>query len=430
MSATEKATAPSRPVHHLRTTCRACGEERLARFLELGPQPLANANLRSISEAKSEGWYPLDVYLCESCSLVQLADVIDPEVLFRHYLYVTGTSETIAAHNRRYAETVGSLLHLGAKDLVAEIASNDGSLLKCFRDLGVRTLGIEPATNIAEMARKDGIETVNEFFDADAGARLRARFGAARAVIGNNVLAHVDDTQGFLRGARDLIDETGLVITEVPYAREMLERLEYDTVYHEHLCYFSVTALLRLCEASGLVVTRVDRVPVHGGSLRMYAGRREHYRSHAPDVIAMAAEEGRIGLTSLARWRKFAADVAAQRSSLVGLIESLRSKGKSIAGYGAPAKGNTLLNYCRIGTGLLEFTVDRNPLKQGTLTPGAHIPVFGVETLLERQPDYVVILAWNFADEIMRQQAEYARRGGRFIIPIPDPHIVELPSSL
>ena len=414
----------SADAHHLRDTCRACDGRRLVRFLELGPQPLANANLGSPGDAAAEPRFPLDLYFCEDCALVQLLDVIDPEVLFRHYLYVTGTSETIAQHNRGYARTVTDLLRLGADDLVVEVASNDGSLLSCFKDLGVRTLGVEPATNIAQLARERGIETVNEFFDAPTGAKLRAERGAARAVIGNNVLAHVDDTQGFLRGARALIDEDGLVITEVPWAGEMLEKLEYDTVYHEHLCYFSVSALMRLCEKAGLVLVRIDHVPVHGGSVRMYAGLPSHHGGHSSAVLAEVEHERQMGLTSLARWQRFARDVAEQRAQLLELLRSLAAQGKSLAAYGAPAKGNTMLNYCGIGTDLLPFTVDRNPLKVGTWTPGMHIPVLPVETLLERQPDYVLILPWNFADEIMRQQAEYRRRGGRFILPIPVPGIV------
>jgi len=411
-------------LHRVRTHCRACGEERLTRFLVLGPQPLANANLRDLADARDEQRFPLDVYFCEQCSLVQLADVIDPEVLFRHYIYVTGTSETIAAHNVDYARTVVELLNLGPDDLVVEVASNDGSLLACFQPHGVRTLGVEPATNIAAIARDRGVETVGDFFNGATGARLRVERGAARAVIGNNVLAHVDDTQDFLRGAKVLIDGDGLVITEVPYARTMLEHLEYDTVYHEHLCYFSVTSLVRLCEAVGLTVVRVDEVAVHGGSLRMYAGRAEHYPTVSESVQRMMREEAAIGLTSLERWREFARDVEAQRTALRALLERLHDEGRTVAAYGAPAKGNTLLNYCNIGTDLVPYTVDRSALKIGTYTPGMHLPVLPAHTLVERQPDYVLILAWNFAEEIMRQQQAYRDAGGRFIVPIPFPTIV------
>jgi novobiocin biosynthesis protein NovU/D-mycarose 3-C-methyltransferase len=414
-------------IHTKRTHCRACGEDRLRPFLELGPQPLANAFLKSPAEFAGEQRYPLDVYFCEGCALVQLADVIDPEVLFRNYIYVTGTSKTIAEHNVRYAATVVELLCLTPSDLVVEVASNDGSLLKCFQTHGVRTLGVEPASNIAAMARASGVETLDWFFNAATAAKVRASHGAARAVIGNNVLAHVDDTRDFLAGAAALIADDGLVITEVPYLGEFMDRLEYDTVYHEHLCYFSVSSLMRLCEAVGLSIVRVDHVPVHGGSVRMYAGPRTRHAEHAPAVRALAADEQRQGLTSLARFQRFGADVAENRRALLALLNRLKGEGKRIAGYGAPAKGNTLLNYCGITTDLIPYTVDRNPMKVGTYAPGSHIPVRPYEGTFEAErPDYIVILPWNFADEIMQQpkEREFHSKGGRFIIPIPTPRIV------
>jgi hypothetical protein len=420
------STLPSpaaRPTHYLRTECRACGGADLRKFLELGPQPLANAFPRTPDDFAGEERYPLDVYFCEQCALVQLLDVIDPEVLFRDYIYVTGTSDTIAAHNVKYAQAVVERLELGADDLVVEIASNDGSLLSCFQTHGVRTLGVEPATNIAEIARGRGIETVNRFFDVEAAADVREEYGAAKAVIGNNVFAHVDETRGFLRGCRDLIADDGLVIIEVPYLREMIDKLEYDTVYHEHLCYFSVTALKTLCESAGLSLVRIDRVPVHGGSIRMWAGRRESHPAHSADAMAMIAEEESLGLTTFPRFEQFAADVEENRRAVRALLASILESGTSVVGYGAPAKGNTLLNYCGIDTAVLPYTVDKSPLKTGRYTPGMHLPVRETSALLEDQPDYVMILAWNFADEIMRQQSEYAARGGRFIIPIPSPRI-------
>lgn len=386
--------------------------------------PLANSFLRTPEEFAAEPFFPMGVYFCADCTLVQLLDVIDPEVLFRHYLYVTGTSETIARHNVAYAQTVVDLLSLGAADLVVEVASNDGSLLRCFQTHGVRTLGVDPALNVAEIARARGVETVAEFFSLETAVSLRQSHGPAKAVIGNNVLAHVDDTPNFLSGFKHLIDHDGLVIIEMPYLRNLLEGLEYDTIYHEHLCYFSVNSLLALCDCVGLSLVRIDYVPVHGGSLRMYAGRPEHYGGHGDAVLAWADEERQQGMTSLARYERFAQEVADSRTKLMGLLRALLADGKVIAGYGASAKGTTLINYCGIDTAVLPYTVDKSPLKVDLYTPGTHIPVLPVDVLLEKQPDYLLILAWNFADEIMRQQQTYHDRGGKFIIPIPSLRVV------
>lgn len=411
-------------MHHKRTTCRACGGRDLELFLPLGDVALANSFLRSPDEFAAERRFPLDVYVCRTCSMVQLLDVIDPEALFRNYLYVTGTSDTIAAHNRGYAKAVVERTGASSRELVVEVASNDGSLLRCFQAHGVRTLGVEPATNIAAKATAAGVPTVNRFFDSRCAAELRAEHGPARAVIGNNVLAHVDEPVDLLRGFKTLLDERGLAIVEVPELAEFVERLEYDTVYHEHLAYFSVTSLMRVCEEAGLRVVRVERVPVHGGSVRVYSAPVERVRDHADDVKALAHAEQHSGIARPERLRQFARDVQAQRAELLALLGDLRARGKSIGGYGAPAKGNTLLNYCGITTALLPWTVDKSPLKVGLFTPGTHIPVLPAEQLLARQPDYCLILAWNFADEIRRQQAEYERRGGRFILPLPRPRIL------
>ncbi len=421
---TSAEIAVKRSPYHRRRTCRACGSRRLWCFIELGPTPLANSFLRSISEFAAERSYPLDLFICRECSLVQLLDVVGPEVLFKDYIYVTGTSGMIAAHNREYSRTVVERLDLGGRDLIVEVASNNGSLLKCFREYGVRTLGVEPATNLAEIANADGVETLNEFFDSSQADIIRSQYGRAKVVIGNNVLAHVDDTKDFLLGCRMLLAEDGLVIIEVPYLRDFVERTEFDTVYHEHLCYFGVNSFISLCDAVGLSIRRIERVAVHGGSIRVYAGRRERFGGHAFQVRNMAAEEVASGLTDPATYDRFAERARSIRTELVSLLKRLRSEGYSIAGYGAPAKGNTLLNYCGIDTGLIDFTVDKNVLKVGTYTPGAHLPVLPVSALAERQPDFVLILAWNFADEIIAQESEFRERGGRFIVPIPDPTIV------
>ncbi|MGH7502364.1 MAG: class I SAM-dependent methyltransferase [Longimicrobiales bacterium] len=414
----------ARAVHRKRTSCRACGGRRLRMVVSLGQQPLANSLPRETSGFDHEAVFPLDAYFCDDCSLLQLLDVIDAQTLFRDYIYVTGTSSTIAEHNERYARAVIEQVGAGRNDLILEIASNDGSLLKCFTAYGVRTLGVEPASNIAAMARAAGIETVNEFFDSGTAAALLRSHGPAKAVIANNVLAHVDDTRDFLSGVRSVLAPDGYAIIEVPYLGELLGRLEYDTIYHEHLCYFSVTTLLRLADAVGLSVRRIDRVPVHGGSLRVFARPASRDAGHDAAVLAIADQEERGGLTRPAAYERFAARVADSRTALLALLNKLRDDGRTIAGYGAPAKGNTLLNYCGIGTDLVDFTVDRNPLKVGRYTPGMHLPILSVDALIERQPDYVLILAWNFADEIIAQQTGYRARGGRFILPIPEPRII------
>jgi len=407
-----------------RTTCRICGRGGLHAFLSLGPMPLANAFPRTEAEFATEDSYPLDVAFCETCSLVQTPDVIDPEVLFRDYIYVSGTSASLRRHWEAYAAHVIDLLGLGSADLVTEVASNDGSLLRCFQARGVRALGIEPATNIAVIARAAGVDTVNEFFALEVAERVRRERGPAAAVVANNVFAHVDHTLDFLAGCKRLLADGGLVVIEAPYLGDLLERMEYDTIYHEHLCYFSVTALLRACDAVGLSLVRIDHQPVHGGSLRMHAGHPGRWGGHSQDVLALADRERDDGLSSLPRYQRFAAGVEGNRAALNGLLDDLVRSGKTVAAYGAPAKGNTLLNYCGIGPDRVRFTVDMNPMKVGRFTPGSHLPVHEVKHLLAVQPDYVLILAWNLAPEIMAAQAEYRSRGGRFIIPVPHPQVV------
>jgi novobiocin biosynthesis protein NovU/D-mycarose 3-C-methyltransferase len=412
------------PLLRRRTGCRICDGTQLTKVLDLGLQPLANAFLATRDAFDEEARFPLEVFFCGTCGLVQLLDVVDAEVLFRNYIYVTGTSDTIARHNEDYARTIVEMLGLGSDDLVIELASNDGSLLGRFRTCGVRTLGVEPARNIAALARERGIETLDEFFNASTAVRVRDQYGAARAVIANNVLAHVDDTRDFLRGAASLLAPGGLVVIEVPYLGDMLDRLEYDTVYHEHLCYVSAGALVRLCDAVGLRVRRLDRVPVHGGSLRLYATPADANSEHARDAREFIAAEVEAGLLSLSRFTRFAVDVASNRDELRALLQRLRDQGKRLAGYGAPAKGNTLLNFCGIGNDLLPFTVDKSPHKVGSFTPGMHIPVLSVDAVERYAPDYLLLLPWNFADEIIAQQSAHRARGGRFIVPVPRPAIV------
>lgn len=406
-----------------RTTCRSCGGAKLELFLDLGTIPLANSFLTAEQLREPEPAFPLEVYFCHDCALVQLLHVVNPEVLFSHYLYRSGTSSTLAQHNEKLCDAVSSELHLGAQDLVVEIASNDGSLLSWFRKKNIRTLGVEPAKNIAEFAREAGIETLNEFFDAGVAERVAAKYGHASAVIGNNVLAHVDANVAFLSAARKLLKPGGRVIIEVPYLGEMLDKLEYDTIYHEHLCYFSVTALMRLFAEAGLALDRVEHVAIHGGSLRLW-GKHADSSGHSATVLANAEEEKRAGLASLPRFQEFAKLVQRQREQLLAVLKQLKREGKSVVAYGAPAKGNTLLCYCGVGTDLIPYTVDASPLKVGLYAPGSHLPVSPTKRIFDEQPDYVLILAWNFAPEIMKFLQPYKDKGGKFILPIPEPKIL------
>ena len=412
------------PLHRRRGSCRVCDGSRLHLVLSLGRTPLANAFLSGPAEFASEMTFPLDMYFCDTCSLLQLLDVVAPDVLFRHYLYASGTSDTIAAHNQALASVVVERLGLGADDMVVEVASNDGSLLKHFRSRQLRVLGIEPASNIAQLAHAAGVETINEFFTEDVARHVRETHGDAAVVVANNVLAHVDDPRGFLRSARALLRPGGAVIVEVPYVGELLDRLEYDTVYHEHLSYFSIHALLALAEAVGLRVERIDRVAIHGGSLRVWFRADSDCPHHGASVLSMDRDERSAGLHEMPRYERFRDQVEGNREALRRLLQDLADSGKTVAGYGAPAKGNTLLSYCGIDCRQLPYTVDKSPLKVGLFTPGTHIPVLPVSALAERRPDYVLILAWNFADEIMRQQAQHQVYGGRFILPIPQPTVV------
>ena len=405
------------------TSCRACGANSLSVFLSLGSTPLANALLNEESLDRPEARFPLDVAFCEACSLVQITETVPPQVLFGDYLYLSSFSDTMVNHARLLAERVVQQRGLGATSKVVEVASNDGYLLQWYKKAGVDVLGIEPATNVAEIARTQrGIPTVAEFFGLDLAERLRQQGVRADVIHANNVLAHVPDINGVVAGFERLLAPSGVVIVEAPYVRPMIEHLEFDTIYHEHLCYFSLTALDRLFRRNGLVIQDVERIPIHGGSLCIMVVFVVEAVAQ-PSVTALLAEEAQLRVNRLAYYQEFAAHVAGLRDQLLEMLRGLKASGKRLAAYGASAKGSTLLNFCGVGADLLDWVADRSTVKQGRYTPGTHLLIVPPSRLVESKPDFVLLLTWNFADEIVSQQSEYLAQGGAFIVPVPRPEI-------
>ena len=403
--------------------CRSCGERSGALILDLGLQPLANNLLKEENLAASEPKFPLRLAVCQSCWLLQILDLVPPVQLFSEYLYFSSFSSWMLAHARQAALRYHKEFALGPGSLVVEIASNDGYLLQNFQEAGVPCLGIEPARNIARVAQEKGIETVVEFFGAGLAGQLAAKGRRADLILGNNVFAHAPDTNDFVAGLRALLAPGGRIVFEFPYAADFIGKSEFDTIYHEHVFYFSMTALRPLFERHGLSIFHVERLPIHGGSLRLFAGRTGDHPIQ-DTVRDLLAEERKIGLSSLPFYLGFADRVNALKLSLVRLLEKLKAEGKTIAAYGASAKGSTLLNYFGIGRESLDFVADRSSYKQGHLTPGTHLPIVAPEVLLEKMPDYTLLLTWNFAEEILLQQKDYRERGGKFIIPIPQVTVV------
>jgi SAM-dependent methyltransferase len=409
--------------------CRSCGEAGLAPILSLGRTPLANALLADDQLAEPEATYPLDLALCRGCALVQITETVPPKKLFREYFYLSSFSDTLLRHAEQAAARMVESRRLGGDSLVVEVASNDGYLLQYYKRAGVPVLGVEPAANVARLAEGErGIPTVCEFFGEPLARALAAEGRRADIIHANNVLAHVADLNGVVEGFALLLKPDGVAVVEVPYVKEMIDRCEFDTIYHEHLCYFSLTALNRLFRRHGLLVCDVERLPIHGGTLRIYAARAQGARESAgpptPAVEGLLREEAEWGVGREEFYLGFGAKVERLRRELLQLLGEIKAQGKRVAVYGASAKGSTLMNYFRLGRETLDFVVDRSTVKQGYYTPGTHLRIHPPEKLLEEMPDYVLLLTWNFAAEILEQQAEYRRRGGRFIIPVPEVKVI------
>ncbi len=401
-------------------TCRVCNSTDLAQFLDLGFTPPADRFLRREQLAEPETHYPLTVNLCQCCGFVQLGQVVSPEVLYRQdYPYESSITRSGQAHWDEFARTVVQRFGLTADDLVVDIGSNVGVLLSAFRANGPRILGVDPASNIVRIAERNGIETVNEFFSPVVAADVRRAKGPATVITGTNVFAHVDDLTGFMRAVDHLLNERGVFVFEAPYFVNLVGQLEYDTIYHEHLSYLSLRPLVPFFRKFSMEIFDVEQRDIHGGSFRVYVARRG--RQPVTDEVQHLLDlEKQTGVHSLDTLQAFSARVQQNRQELLNFLRSLKQQGQTIAAVSAPAKGMTLLNYCRLGPETLDFATEKSTLKIGRFTPGTHLPVVPDSELMTRQPDYVLLLAWNFAKEIIRNLNDYREAGGKFIIPIPN----------
>ncbi|MDB5807756.1 MAG: C-methyltransferase [Betaproteobacteria bacterium] len=405
--------------------CRMCGSTQLHKFLDLGFTPPADQFRRKDQLREPDVHYPLQVVMCDGCGLAQLNHVVSPEVLYRNdYPYESSTTRTGQAHWSEFASSVVERLKLKPQDLAVDIGSNVGVLLGAFKANGMRVQGVDPAANIVMIAQANGIDTICDFFNEDTAREIVSGKGPASVVTATNVFAHVDDLDAFMRSIKALISERGVFIFEAPYFVNLLKQNEYDTIYHEHLSYLSVKPLISFFHKHDMEVFHIEERDIHGGSFRVHVGRRGQWPV-SPDIAQMVQAEVGMGIYDHEKLAEFAARVRRNKDELTWMLHSLKHEGKRIAAVSAPAKGMTLLNYCGLDHDLIDFVTEKSKLKIGRFTPGAHIPVVSDDELLTSQPDYALLLAWNFAEEIMRNLHEFRKRGGKFIIPIPFPRIVD-----
>jgi len=408
------------PLQESLPICRFCGRELTHTFVDLGMSPLCESYLTADQVNQPEIFYPLHVRVCGGCFLVQLEAYVPADKIFTEYAYFSSYSTSWVEHARAYVEMISRRAALGPQSLVVELASNDGYLLQHFLPRRIPMLGIEPAANVARAATAKGIPTRIEFFGVESARRLRAEGSAADLIIGNNVLAQVPDLNDFVAGMKLLLAPHGLITLEFPHLVSLIAGNQFDTIYHEHFSYFSLTTANRILAHHGLQVVDVEELSTHGGSLRLYARHAGADSGGSGAVAALLAREAELGILGLDYYGAFGARVQETKRKLLAFLITARESGRRVAGYGAPGKGNTLLNYCGIRTDLIDFTVDRNPYKQGKYLPGTHIPIFDVDRIATTRPDYLLILPWNLRDEIMAQTSYIRAWGGKHVVPIPE----------
>jgi novobiocin biosynthesis protein NovU len=409
--------------------CRVCGQSDWLDVISFGPTELANGFLDPAPRYPAEPAYPLDVVVCRDCWLMCLRHVVDPEVLFGHYVYVSQDSEGLTRHMRRIVDWCAGRLGLVPGDLVVELGSNIGSQLALFAERGMRVVGVDPAQNLAQVANERGIETIADFFGPDVSGPIARDKGQAALVLGRQCFAHIDDVHNVLNGVDAVLAPDGALVIEVPYLLNLLDENQFDTIFHEHLSYYSLGTLSRLFQAHGLQVTDVQRADVHGGSIAVFASRAAAGRQPAPAVAELLALEEERGLSTERPYLELAERTERVTAAVRELVRDLVADGKRVAGYGAPSKGCTLLQMCGLGSAEIEFCSDTTPLKHGKVLPSTHIPVWSPEQAQERPPDYYLLLAWNYAEDIIRNERAFLDQGGRFIVPIPEPRIVSAEES-
>ena len=406
--------------------CRFCDSPLKYTFVDLGVSPLANSYIHPDNSQKMEAFYPLHVYVCESCFLVQLDDFISPESIFREYSYFSGFSDTWLKHTKNYTDQIIERFHFNSSNLIIELASNDGSLLKNFKEKDIPVLGIEPAENVAKLAETRGIQTITKFFGVKTATELVIEKIHADLLLGNNVLAHVPDINDFVKGMKIILKPKGIITMEFPHLMQLMDNNQFDTIYHEHFSYLSLLTVEKIFAKHALTIFDVEELFTHGGSLRIFATHKENNSFKiSPVVETMKTKEIQFGLNKINSYVNFSEKVKEAKRKILKFLISLKQDGMSIVAYGAPAKANTLLNYCGIGIDFIDYTVDISPYKQGLLLPGTRIPIFEPERIKKTKPNYILILPWNIKDEIIDQMSYIRDWGGKFIILIPEIEVLD-----